>query len=303
MLEEVGIAQAVTQARKMGMGNVPSVPSLALGSGEVTLMAMTSAYAAFADQGQLRPAMFIRRVEDADGKVLFEAKPAAEAGAVAADRVPHDEHAVRRRELRNRVQGATGRLHAAGGRQDRNDQRLRRRVVRRVHAESRHRRLDRVRQAAHDHLERVRRRARGADVGALHEAGDRKGQARDIQVAAGLDGGQRVPSVGPVAWRVLRSGYHGVFCAGQRTTELCQRAQLLSPHPGSLPRRFLPPPCTSRSPPAAQRSPVATDSGAPRDLVIADQADDAPKKKRGFWGRLFGRGDGDKKDDKKKAND
>ncbi len=78
MLEEVGISRAVDQARKMGMGNVPSVPSLALGSGEVTLMAMTSAYATFADQGQLRPAIFIRRVENAQGEVLFEAKPAAE---------------------------------------------------------------------------------------------------------------------------------------------------------------------------------------------------------------------------------
>ena len=78
MLEEVGIAKTVAQAKKMGMGNVPSVPSLALGSGEVTLVAMTSAYAAFADQGQLRPATLIRRVEDADGTVLFEAKPHAE---------------------------------------------------------------------------------------------------------------------------------------------------------------------------------------------------------------------------------
>src|SRR5688572_17511151 len=78
MLEDVGIAKAVAQARKMGMGNVPSVPSLALGSGEVTLMAMTSAYATFADQGMLRPAIFIRRVENASGEVLFDAKPAAE---------------------------------------------------------------------------------------------------------------------------------------------------------------------------------------------------------------------------------
>ena len=78
MLEEVGIAKTVAQAKKMGIGNVPSVPSLALGSGEVTLMAMTSAYATFADQGLLRRAIFIRRVEDADGAVLFEAKPTAE---------------------------------------------------------------------------------------------------------------------------------------------------------------------------------------------------------------------------------
>ena len=62
----------------MGIGNVPSVPSLALGSGEVTLMAMTSAYGAFADDGRLHAATFIRRVEDAEGKVLFVSKPAPE---------------------------------------------------------------------------------------------------------------------------------------------------------------------------------------------------------------------------------
>jgi 1A family penicillin-binding protein len=78
MLEQVGISKTVDQARRLGMGSVPSVPSLALGSGEVTLMAMTSAYAAFADYGQLRHPVLIRRIEDADGKVLFETKPAAE---------------------------------------------------------------------------------------------------------------------------------------------------------------------------------------------------------------------------------
>jgi membrane carboxypeptidase/penicillin-binding protein len=75
MLEEVGIAKTVAQAKKMGIGNVPSVPSLALGSGEVTLMAMTSAYASFADAGVMHEPTLIRRVEDAEGEVLFEAKP------------------------------------------------------------------------------------------------------------------------------------------------------------------------------------------------------------------------------------
>ncbi len=78
MLEQVGISKTVDQARRLGMGSVPSVPSLALGSGEVTLMAMTSAYAAFADYGQLRSPMLIRRVEDADGKVLFESRQKAQ---------------------------------------------------------------------------------------------------------------------------------------------------------------------------------------------------------------------------------
>ena len=51
----------------MGVGDVPSVPSLALGSGEVTLQSMTAAYAAFANHGVVPTPMLIRRVEDRDG--------------------------------------------------------------------------------------------------------------------------------------------------------------------------------------------------------------------------------------------
>ena len=42
MLQNVGIAKTVDYARRLGIGTLPSVPSLALGSGEVTLMSMTS---------------------------------------------------------------------------------------------------------------------------------------------------------------------------------------------------------------------------------------------------------------------
>ena len=48
------------------------MPSLALGSGEVTLDAMASAFAAFANGGFVRKPVLIRRVEDRDGTVLFE---------------------------------------------------------------------------------------------------------------------------------------------------------------------------------------------------------------------------------------
>jgi 1A family penicillin-binding protein len=72
MLEDVGIDRAVAQAKRLGIGTVPSVPSLALGSGEVTLASMTSAYAAFAQAGVVRQPIFIRRVEDAEGHVLFK---------------------------------------------------------------------------------------------------------------------------------------------------------------------------------------------------------------------------------------
>jgi membrane carboxypeptidase/penicillin-binding protein len=74
MLDVVGIDRVVTYAKRMGVGDVPSVPALALGAGEVTLASMTSAYAAFAQKGIVRDPVFIRRVEDEDGRVIFQAE-------------------------------------------------------------------------------------------------------------------------------------------------------------------------------------------------------------------------------------
>ena len=74
MLEEVGITKTVAYAQRLGIGALPSVPSLALGSGEVTLMSMTMAYATFANGGMLNHSTMIRRVEDSHGKTIFETK-------------------------------------------------------------------------------------------------------------------------------------------------------------------------------------------------------------------------------------
>jgi 1A family penicillin-binding protein len=73
LLEEVGIPKTVDYAKKLGVGSVPNVPSLALGSGEVTLEGMTAAYSAFASGGIHRAPVMIRRVEDRDGQVIYEA--------------------------------------------------------------------------------------------------------------------------------------------------------------------------------------------------------------------------------------
>ena len=74
LLTDVGISRTVQYAKELGVGDVPSVPSLALGSGEVTLTSMTAAYAAFANAGEVPAVILIRRVEDQDGRVLFEAR-------------------------------------------------------------------------------------------------------------------------------------------------------------------------------------------------------------------------------------
>ena len=78
MLESVGIAKTVDYARRLGIGTLPSVPSLALGSGEVTLMSMTSAYSVFAAGGVRRSPILIRRVEDEQGRTLFQADGSAQ---------------------------------------------------------------------------------------------------------------------------------------------------------------------------------------------------------------------------------
>jgi 1A family penicillin-binding protein len=74
LLQEVGIPKTVQYAKTMGVGDVPSVPSLALGSGEVTLQQMTAAYAAFANHGLVPAATLIRRVEDLEGHVLYQSE-------------------------------------------------------------------------------------------------------------------------------------------------------------------------------------------------------------------------------------
>jgi penicillin-binding protein 1A len=77
LLQDVGIPKTVAAVKAMGVGDVPSVPSLALGSGEVTLQSLTVAYAAFANRGEVPRPYLIRRVEDRSGEVLFSAEPAA----------------------------------------------------------------------------------------------------------------------------------------------------------------------------------------------------------------------------------
>ena len=77
MLQEVGIPEAVSYADRLGVGPVPEVPSLVLGSGEVTLMSMTTAFAAFANDGMVPAPILILRVEDVNGQTLFTAEPTA----------------------------------------------------------------------------------------------------------------------------------------------------------------------------------------------------------------------------------
>lgn len=83
-LQGVGIRTAVDLAGSMGLGVMPSVPSLALGSGELTLLSLTSAFAAFASEGVVREPMLIRRVTSSSGEVLYQAAPVERRGVSPA---------------------------------------------------------------------------------------------------------------------------------------------------------------------------------------------------------------------------
>lgn len=78
MIEDVGIDRTVDYAKKMGIGELPAVPSLALGAGELSLMDITTAYGAFPADGMVHQPYFIRRVVDGDDQVLYSAEPHAE---------------------------------------------------------------------------------------------------------------------------------------------------------------------------------------------------------------------------------
>jgi penicillin-binding protein 1A len=84
LLQQVGVTTAVYYAHRMGIESaMPMVPSLALGTGEVTLLELTAAYGAFANRGLVAHPRLITRVEDGDGTVLWTA-PARSTQAITA---------------------------------------------------------------------------------------------------------------------------------------------------------------------------------------------------------------------------
>ena len=70
LLQTIGVSNAVESARRMGL-EAPAVPSMVLGTGDVTLLSLTTAYAVFANGGLLQTPWMIRRVEDANGAQLL----------------------------------------------------------------------------------------------------------------------------------------------------------------------------------------------------------------------------------------
>lgn len=67
-----GIDSTIQLARKMGIdSDLPKVPSLALGTGEVSLYEMVQSYCSFLNNGQKISPRLIRRIEDSKGHVIY----------------------------------------------------------------------------------------------------------------------------------------------------------------------------------------------------------------------------------------
>ena len=71
LMSRVKPRKVINLARKMGLKSyLPAVPSLCLGTAEVSLLEMTGAYATFANEGMYVEPFFIQRLEDKNGVVL-----------------------------------------------------------------------------------------------------------------------------------------------------------------------------------------------------------------------------------------
>ena len=296
MLDDVGIASAVSLAERMGVGGLPSVPSLALGAGDVTLMSMTAAYGAFANQGLLPVPTLIRRVETASGEVLYERKAEPQRVVSESTAFLMTTHAGRRRQQRHRVAGTAGRLHPAGGGQDRDDQRLSRRVVHRLHPAPGLRRVGRLRPAADDHGGRLRRRARRAAVGALHDAGDEGERARLVSGACrghhrdDLSAERQAGDPG-VCRRGRRARLHRVLRQrprSDRVPAICTCSAPGAACSAGLWRPLAAGPAMHHSRRPREVRAVAEGPAPPPSPAAAKTAEPEPPKKRGFWSRVFG---------------
>ena len=192
MLNAVGIAKAVSYAEKLNIGKPPSVPSLALGAGDVTLASLTAAYGAFANGGIVRTPVLIRSVQDSEGKVLYREedkshRAVSESTAFLMSSMLSD---VVNAGTGNRARQAGFTLPAAGKTGTTNDYNDAWFVGYTPHL------VTGVwvgfDQPEEDRVRRLCRGACGAHLGRLHEARDEGCETRLVRSAGGIVGTMRI---------------------------------------------------------------------------------------------------------------
>jgi len=76
IMDLVGPRPVINLARKMGItSELPAVPSIALGTPDISLFEMVGAYSTFANQGIYVKPVVITRIEDKNGRAIYEVVP------------------------------------------------------------------------------------------------------------------------------------------------------------------------------------------------------------------------------------
>ena len=204
LAQDMGMPLVAEYAKRFGIYDdlAPYLP-MALGAGETTVLRLVTAYATIANGGRKINATLIDRIQDRFGRTIYQHDQRQCDGCDATSWTGQDEPTlVDNREqvldpmtayqITSMMEGVVKRgtatvVHAgrqADRRQDRHDQRREGRLVRRLLARPRGRRLHRLRQAAPDGQRPDRRRARRADLHRVHEGGAEGRAAEGIPGAA-----------------------------------------------------------------------------------------------------------------------
>lgn len=76
LMDRVGPKAVVNMTRELGVvSDIPQSPAIALGAVDITVSDMVAAYSTFANQGVYVKPIFVARIEDKNGVVLFNAVP------------------------------------------------------------------------------------------------------------------------------------------------------------------------------------------------------------------------------------
>lgn len=76
LMDKVGPQTVVDLVKKLGVeSEIPAVPSIALGTPDISVYEMVGAYSAFANQGVYTKPVMVTNIEDKNGTILYQFKP------------------------------------------------------------------------------------------------------------------------------------------------------------------------------------------------------------------------------------
>lgn len=86
VLMDAGIKDVIDLAHKAGIeSELPEVPSLALGTAEISLLELGEGYTIFANKGKRVSTVYLRRIEDKQGNIIYETKAEIEKSQVISE--------------------------------------------------------------------------------------------------------------------------------------------------------------------------------------------------------------------------